>query len=145
MAAATSVKLTISSRIKLVDLVHAASEKMAEVAGFDSDDALNVGLAVRETVVNAINHGNEADPTRKVNIVLETIEDGLRARIRDQGKGFNHREVPDPTDPESVMRTSGRGLLLVRAFVDDIKFRHRKGRGMEVTLVKCRRRDDRRQ
>lgn len=144
MAALTTVKLVISSEIRLVDLVHSASEKMAEVAGFDSDEALNVGLAVRETVVNAINHGNEADPSRKVNIFLETIENGMRARIRDQGHGFKAGEVPDPTDGEHLMQTSGRGLLLVRAFVDEIKFRFKKDRGMEVTLIKCIRPDKRR-
>lgn len=136
MAGTTSVKLVISSDIRLVDLVHSASEKMAEVAGFDSDDALNVGLAVRETVVNAINHGNQADPDRKVNIILETKNYGIKARVRDQGSGFEEIDVPDPTSEDYLLKTSGRGLLLVRAFVDDVKFKVMQDRGMEVTLVK---------
>ena len=136
MSASTSVRLVISSDIRLVDLVHSASEKMAEVAGFSSDEALNVGLAVRETVVNAINHGNQADPNRKVNILLETRKYGIKACVRDQGIGFEAGEVPDPTDDDYLLKTSGRGLLLVRAFVDDVKFNFKKDRGMEVTLVK---------
>ena len=76
MGQSTSVKLVIPSHVRLSDLVHAAAEKMAEVAGFDDDDALNVGLAVRETVVNAITHGNANDPDRHVTIRLDATDDG---------------------------------------------------------------------
>ncbi len=81
MAAGTSVKLVIPSEIRLIDLVHAASEKVAELAGFDADDALNVGLAVREAVINAMLHGNKRDPGLKVSVTLTWDEKGLRARV----------------------------------------------------------------
>src|SRR3972149_2425830 len=58
MALATSVKLSMASELRLVDLVHEASHKMAELAGFEEDVALNVALAVREAVINAVTHGN---------------------------------------------------------------------------------------
>jgi serine/threonine-protein kinase RsbW len=138
MGPPTSVSLVVPSQIRLVDLVHAASEKMAEVAGFEADEALNVGLAVRETVVNAITHGNKGDPERSVTIRLEADDNGLRVTIQDQGDGFDPDAMPDPTAGDNLLQTSGRGILLCRAFVDDLKFRFLKGKGMEVTLTKNR-------
>ena len=135
MAAATSVKLVISSQVKLVDLVHAASEKMAEVAGFDADEALNVGLAVREAVINAIIHGNRQAPDKQVEITLTASKHELTATVRDHGDGFDPDGTPDPTDDPNRLMTSGRGLLLIRAFVDDVEFKQRK-QGMELILRK---------
>jgi serine/threonine-protein kinase RsbW len=140
-AAATSVKLVIPSDVKLVDLVHSASEKLAELAGFDADDGLNVGLAVREAVINAIVHGNREDPELEVRVTFTAGGDGLEARVRDQGEGFDPSRTPDPTEGDQVLRTSGRGLLLMRAFVDEVEFRRHRDNGMEITLTKNSRRN----
>jgi serine/threonine-protein kinase RsbW len=138
MAAGTSVKLVISSEIRLIDLVHAASEKMAELAGFAEDEALNVGLAVREAAINAVLHGNRQDPSRKVSVTLEGDEQGLRATVRDEGEGFDPKTAADPTEGANRLRTSGRGLLLMQAFVDEVRFRRSRGGGTEVTMTKRR-------
>jgi len=135
-AAATSVKLVLPSEIKLVDLVHSAAEKMAELAGFDADEGLNVGLAVREAVINAIVHGNRENRELTVDVTLTANGGSLTARIRDRGDGFDPDEAPDPTDDPNLLRTSGRGLLLMRAFVDSVAYRRRRDRGMEITLTK---------
>jgi len=135
-AAATSVRLVIPSDIKLVDLVHSAAEKMAEVAGFDPDEALNMGLAVREAVINAMVHGNKLDPGLKVHLTFTANGGSLAATVRDCGGGFDPRAMPDPTKDPNLLRTSGRGLLLMRAFVDGVAFRRRGDRGMEITLTK---------
>jgi serine/threonine-protein kinase RsbW len=136
MPGATSVKMSIASEVRLVDLVHEASHKMAELAGFDEDEALNVALAVREAVINAILHGNRQDPARSVDLTLRANGKGLTVRIADHGEGFDPERAQDPTSGDARLRTSGRGLLLIRAFVDEVKFKRRKGRGMEITLVK---------
>ena len=136
MPAATTVKLVISSEVRLVDVVHSASETMAGIAGFDEDDALNVGIAVREAVINAMLHGNRMDPARKVEVNLQARPRSIRARIRDQGSGFDLAATPDPTVGDNLMRSSGRGLLVMRAFVDRVDFKFVGGRGMEVTLLK---------
>jgi serine/threonine-protein kinase RsbW len=138
MASATTVRLVISSEVRLVDVVHTASEAMAGIAGFDEDDALNVGIAVREAVINAIIHGNKRDPARKVDVNLWARAGSIRARVRDQGVGFDHAATPDPTAGDNLMRSSGRGILVIRAFVDSVDFKFREGRGMEVTLQKKR-------
>jgi serine/threonine-protein kinase RsbW len=137
-AAETSVKIIIPSEIKLVDLVHSASEKMAELAGFDAEEGLNVGLAVREALINAIVHGNGEDPELEVDITFTARKQGLEACVADQGGGFDPDATPDPTAGANVLKTTGRGLLLIRAFVDDVAFNRRPGRGMEVTLIKNR-------
>ena len=136
-AAATSVRLVFSSEIRLVDLAHAAAEKMAEVVGLDADEALNVGLAAREAVINAIVHGNRRQPARKVHMTITGEPRRLRVTVRDHGLGFDPDREPDPTDEDNLLNTSGRGLLLMRAFVDEVRFRRRPGGGLEVTLIKA--------
>jgi serine/threonine-protein kinase RsbW len=136
MAAATTVRLVLSSEFRLVDIVHAASEHMAGVAGFGEDDALNVGIAVREAVINAIRHGNRMEASRKVDVLLRVRPMSITARIRDEGEGFDPAATPDPTAETNLLQTSGRGILLIRAVVDDVDFQYREGRGMEVTLTK---------
>jgi serine/threonine-protein kinase RsbW len=136
--AATTVRLTLESDVRLVDIVHSASETMAHLAGFDEDDALNVGIAVREAVINAMRHGNQADRAKKVGVVLQATGNSVKARVKDQGVGFDPHATADPTAGDNVLNTSGRGLLLIRAFVDKVDFKFREGRGMEVTLFKKR-------
>jgi len=138
MASATTVRLVISSEVRLVDVVHTASEAMAGIAGFDEDDALNVGIAVREAVINAIIHGNKRDPARKVDVSLEARVGSIRAQVLDEGAGFDQAATPDPTAGDNLMRSSGRGILVIRAFVDRVDFKFHEGRGMEVTLEKTR-------
>ena len=135
---ATTVKLVISSEVRLVDVVHTASETLAGIAGFEEDDALNVGIAVREAVINAIRHGNRMDPSRKVEVSLQARPRSIQARVRDQGAGFDALATPDPTVGDNLMRSSGRGILVMRAFVDSVDFKFLEGRGMEVTLKKNR-------
>jgi serine/threonine-protein kinase RsbW len=120
----------------MIDLIHMAAEKVAHMAGFDEDESLNIGLAVREGAINAIVHGNGSDPELEVNITLTANEEGFSARITDEGEGFDPDAAPDPTEKDNLLATSGRGLLLMRAFVDDIVYSRRASRGMEVTLTK---------
>ncbi len=139
MAAETSVKMVIASDVRLVDVVHGAAERVAGIAGFSEEDALSAALAVREAVINAVKHGNASDPELPVEVVLATSGDGFRATVRDRGRGFDPDATPDPTVEGNRLRTNGRGLLLIRAFVDEIRFRYVEGQGMEVELIKKRR------
>ena len=136
MATKTSVKLVIPSEIRLIDLVHVASEKMAEVLGFEPDEALNVGLAVREAVINAMLHGNKKNPDLLVTVSMAAEKGCLVTKVSDQGNGFKRDEAPDPTDRANLLRNSGRGLLLMEAFVDNVTFRSLRGGGTQVTMIK---------
>jgi serine/threonine-protein kinase RsbW len=136
MGAGTSVVLVIPSEVRLIDLVHAASEKMAEIVGFDEDEALNVGLAVREAVINAMLHGNQQDPALEVRITLTGEGDRLTATVADQGSGFEPGATPDPLAAANQLKESGRGLLLIQAFVDEVEFRNPPEGGTEIRMVK---------
>ncbi len=136
MAAGIRINLVIPSEVRLVDVAHSASEKMAELAGFDADEALNIGLAVREAVINAMLHGNRQDPALNVDLTLAVIQDGLEATVRDRGAGFDPDGTPDPTKGNNIMRTSGRGLLLIRAFVDKVEFEEPTDGGTLIKMTK---------
>lgn len=136
MAAGIRVNLVIPSEVRLVDVAHSATEKMAEMAGFDADEALNIGLAVREAVINAMLHGNGQDPTLDVGLTLTMNRDGLVATVCDHGNGFDPDSTPDPTEGDNVMRSSGRGLLLIRAFVDEVEFDKSADGGTIIKMTK---------
>ena len=136
MAAGIRINLVIPSEVRLVDVAHSATEKMAELAGFDADEALNIGLAVREAVINAMLHGNKQDSSLNVDLTLAVIQDGLEATVRDRGAGFDPDGTPDPTEGDNILRTSGRGLLLIRAFVDQVEFEAPTGGGTLIKMTK---------
>ena len=130
------VRLRLGSRIGYVDLVHEMAEELARGARFDKGDALNIGLAVREAVINAIKHGNRMDESKTVEVEFETDEGRIRVRVRDEGPGFDWDRPVDPLDRENVFRPNGRGIFFMKHFVDRVAFLHRPGKGTEVLLEK---------
>lgn len=132
----TCARLTLPSDPRWADLVHAAAEKMALTVGFTEDAALDLGLAAREAAINACRHGNQCDALKPVRVELVRIPEGLRVDVRDYGGGFDPASTPDPTEPGQRMKTSGRGLLIMRAFVDELQFEYDPSEGMTVTMIK---------
>jgi serine/threonine-protein kinase RsbW len=94
-------------------------------------------MAVREATVNAVYHGNQYDPSKKITVGFENQGTELVVKITDQGKGLNPADIPDPLAPENLLRGSGRGIFLIRAFMDEVHFRPLHP-GTEITLVKRR-------
>ena len=125
-----------------MDLIHAISDQVAALVGFGADEILNLGLAVREAAINAIKHGNRLDPRKRVRIVFEFDSHGMSVSIRDRGQGFDENAVKDPTLPENLFQSSGRGLLLMKAFVDKVEVHGKNGKGAEVHLYKGLRETD---
>lgn len=130
------IELTMNSRVDLANLVHATSDEVCRLAGLDEDATLNLGLALREATINAVKHGNKMHEGKKVNITFDLVRDRLEVRVRDQGEGFDFQEEEDPRLPENLDKTSGRGLFLMRNFVDEVRFAHREGVGTTVNLIK---------
>lgn len=130
------VKLRLGSRIAYVDLVHEVAEDLARAARFSKSAALNIGLAVREAVINAIKHGNRMDATKTVEVAFEERPDVFRVRVRDEGPGFDWDKTGDPRAEENIYRTSGRGIFFMKHFVDRVAFLRRRGKGTEVVLEK---------
>lgn len=108
----------------------------AAKAGFDDDDQHQIGMAVRECAVNAVVHGNRYNKNKKIHLEISRSPDGLTVVIGDEGDGFDMNSLPDPLAPENLLRQSGRGLLLIRTFMDDFDLHPRPGGGTEVRLVK---------
>jgi len=115
--------------------VEAAAEKLAEEAGLDEDERFRVTMAVREAAVNAVLHGNDYDPAKQITASFENTGSSLVITVADQGKGLNPETIPDPLAPENLLRGTGRGIFLIRSFMDEVHFRQLHP-GTELTLVK---------
>jgi serine/threonine-protein kinase RsbW len=115
--------------------VEAAAEKLASEAGLDEDECFRVTMAVREAAVNAVLHGNEYDPAKQITASFENTGTDLIFKVCDQGKGVDPDTLPDPLAPENLLRGTGRGIFLIRSFMDEVHFRQLHP-GTELTLVK---------
>ena len=93
-------------------------------------------MAVREAAVNAVLHGNAYDPNKKMMVSFENTGQSLVIKVRDQGKGLDPSTVPDPLAPENLLKSSGRGIFLIRNFMDDVKLQRAPEGGMEIRMVK---------
>jgi serine/threonine-protein kinase RsbW len=135
-----TVRLQIPSNFELLDVVQVASDRLAVLAGLDEDAIHWIGVAVRESVINAIKHGNRGDQRKLVTVefsiapVMDPTE--FIVRVLDQGEGFDPQEVADPLAPENILKSSGRGIFFMRSFMDDVVLRRASEGGMEVRMVK---------
>ena len=129
-------KLELPSRLESVEVAAEAAARFAEKNDFDETARYAIGMAVRESVANAVKHGNLLDETKQVEVTFESLDQGLEITIRDFGKGFAVEEIPDPTNPENLLKASGRGILFMRSFMDEVEwFNHAEG-GMIVKMLK---------
>ncbi len=131
------VSYTLDSTLETVNRIEQTAELFALRAGFDEDTVLNITMAVREAAVNAVLHGNAYSAEKRVTATFETSPEALIIRISDQGTGLNPDSIPDPLAPENILRGSGRGIFLIRAFMDEVNFRQLHP-GTELTLTKRR-------
>lgn len=126
----------ISSALDNLDLVQALTDCITGYMNFDEDSAHWIGMSVRESVTNAIQHGNKLDMSKKVDIRFEIASDKLSIIVRDQGNGFNADEIPNPLDAGNLLKPSGRGIFYIRTFMDEVEFKPLSQGGMEVCMVK---------
>ena len=129
------VSYTLESTLDTVNSAEETASKLASEAGFDDEEVMKIGMAVREAAVNAVLHGNAYDPSKKVTIAFERTPSDLVITIRDQGKGLDPDKIPDPLAPENLLKTSGRGIFLIRSFMDEVEI-HPSQTGTEIKLVK---------
>jgi serine/threonine-protein kinase RsbW len=135
------VVLEISSAVETLKLVDQVSEHFAGMAGLDEDAVHAFGVAVREAAANAIKHGNACDRFKRVHIEFDLPRGNgrlyVRVRVRDQGAGFDLSCVPDPLAPTNLSVASGRGMFLMRSFMDDVTVRPAPSGGTEVVMLKA--------
>jgi serine/threonine-protein kinase RsbW len=129
------VSYTLDSTLESVDSAEQTASRIAAESGFDEDVVMQISMAVREAAVNAVLHGNAYDPEKKVKLDFERTGNDLVITIRDQGKGMDLSKIPNPLAPENLLKTSGRGLFLMRSFMDAVEIRPTQT-GTELKLIK---------
>jgi serine/threonine-protein kinase RsbW len=127
--------IRLNSTMDSVSEVEAMAEKLAGEAGLDEDASFHVTMAVREAAVNAVLHGNEYDPDKHISFSYQNTGHDLVFVITDEGRGVDPEQLPDPRDPENLLRGTGRGIFLIRSMMDEVHFRQLHP-GTELTLVK---------
>jgi len=130
------IEVTIGSTLEYLDLVQTLTDCITDFMGFDEDTAHWIAMSVRESVTNAIQHGNKLDQSKKVDIRFEVGPSQLDISVTDQGPGFNADQLPNPLDPENLLKPSGRGIFYIRSFMDQVEFKQLSNGGMEVHMTK---------
>ena len=134
------VRLEFTSTFEMLDFVQVVSDHLARGVGLDEDSMHWVSVAIRESVINAIKHGNHGDAGKRVFFEFETATRAdvpeLAIRVRDQGEGFDPEQVANPLDEENLLKSSGRGIFLIRNFMEDVQLRRAPEGGMEIRMVK---------
>lgn len=130
------VERFLESTLDSVDNAEEIAVGVAKRAGFDEDDLLKIGMAVRESMVNAVVHGNRYNVNKKVRFSVTKNSERLTMRVADEGEGFDFEHLPDPLAPENLLRSSGRGIFLIRSFMDELQIHRLEPGGTEFVLVK---------
>lgn len=140
MSRGNSVQLDFRSTFDMLDFVQVVSDHIGRMAGLDDESLHWVGVAVRESVINAIRHGNANDERKRVYVEFTPLNDdtppGIAIRVRDEGHGFDPSTLPNPLAPENLLKASGRGIFLIRSFMDEMVLQRAPQGGMEVLMVK---------
>jgi serine/threonine-protein kinase RsbW len=133
------VRLEFTGLFEMLEVVQAVSDRITHRAGLDEDASQWVGVAISEAVANAIKHGNRNDPTKRVFVEFETrlaAAPELSIRVRDQGEGFDPDATADPLAAANLLKPSGRGIFLIRNFMDDVRLQATPEGGMEIQMIK---------
>jgi serine/threonine-protein kinase RsbW len=106
---------------------------VVQKCGYSEEAVFAIKLSLEEALINAIKHGNKLDPTKKVYIEAKVDSRKMQITIEDEGPGFDRSSVPDPTADENLCKCSGRGILLIEAYMDSVKWTNH---GRRVTMLK---------
>ena len=134
------VRIELPSSFELLDLVQIVSDRMSTIAGMEEDAIHWVSVAVRESVINAIKHGNKEDRDKHVTVEFQLSPrerpENFVVEVLDEGEGFNPDEVANPLEAENVLKSSGRGIFFMKSFMDDVTMARRPEGGMSVRMSK---------
>src|SRR4026209_31551 len=140
MTSGNNVRIDFHSSLGMLDFVQMISEYVARTVGLDDDSVHWVTVAVRESVVNAIKHGNCFDVQKRVHIEFTSLEDsgapGIAILSRAEGCGFDPAAIADPLAAENLLKANGRGIFMMRTFMDEMTFQRSEEGGMQVRMVK---------
>lgn len=135
-ADARTVRLDIASRIEMLDMVQAVLNHLCGVVGFNEEAIHYMSVAIRESVVNAMKHGNKLDEGKRVTLEFVLQAGALEVKVQDEGAGFDPALVPDPVAEENLLKAYGRGIFFMKSFMDDVVYSFPEQGGTTVTMVK---------
>jgi serine/threonine-protein kinase RsbW len=130
------LETTLETQVESVNLAEEMCLRVAEAAGFGEEDCYRIGMSVREGVINAFHYGNQERVDRKIHLCVELTAEKLVIHVMDEGKGFRLSEVADPLAEENLLSTSGRGIFLMRSFMDEFDVVQGRTGGAEVIMSK---------
>jgi serine/threonine-protein kinase RsbW len=130
--------ISFSSSFDFMDTSHELVEQVLQLAQFAEDDIYWLTIAAREAIANAIKHGNKLNPSKKVYVDLSLVDEKFIMKVRDEGEGFNLDDVPDPRNPENLLKDKGRGIYYIRTFMDEVNYEITPGEGTTLTMIKNR-------
>lgn len=130
------LEVTLETQVESVNLAEEMCLRVAEAAGFGEDDCYRIGMSVREGVINAFHYGNQEKPEKRIFLAVDLTADKMTIHVVDEGKGFNLADVPDPLAEENLLSTSGRGIFLMRAFMDEFDVVTGRNGGAEIVMSK---------
>jgi len=130
------LEVTLETQVESVNLAEEMCLRVAEAAGFGEDECYRIGMSVREGVINAFHYGNQERPEKKIHLAVDLSADKMTIHVLDEGKGFNLADVPDPLAEENLLSTSGRGIFLMRAFMDEFDVVTGQNGGAEIVMSK---------
>jgi serine/threonine-protein kinase RsbW len=129
-------EVTLETQVESVNVAEEMCLRVAEAAGFGEDDCYRIGMSVREGVINAFHYGNQERPEKKIHLAVDLTPDKMIIHVLDEGKGFDLSCVPDPLAQENLLSTSGRGIFLMRAFMDEFNVVPGRTGGAEIIMSK---------
>lgn len=133
-----TVKLDVATRLEMLDIAQTVLTQVCTIVGFEDETAHYLAVAVRESVVNAMKHGNGQDESKRVKIQFTLLDQALEVRVEDEGPGFKPQEVPDPLAPENLLKAYGRGIFFMKQFMDEVTYEFPARGGTVVRMVKRR-------
>src|ERR1051326_3186953 len=131
-----TIALTINSSFKFTELVASVTDSITQIVGFGEEEAHWISLSVRESVINAIKHGNKLNSDKQVDVEFVIGEDEITIYVRDYGEGFDPESIPNPLDPTNLLNPSGRGIFYMRTFMDEVNFSNHPQGGTIVKMQK---------
>ena len=130
------LEVTLDTNVESVNLAEEMCLRVAEASGFGEDECYRIGMAVREGVINAFHYGNQEKPEKKIHLAIDLSTERMVIHVMDEGKGFKLVDVPDPLAEENLLSTSGRGIFLMKAFMDEFDVVAGRTGGAEVIMAK---------
>src|ERR1044072_3903218 len=122
-----SFELTIPSRLDQMEVLHQLSEQAVKEYRLSDELAHWIELTISESMINAIQHGNKADPNKTARLQISSNGDAIEIIVEDEGNSFSLGRFADPTDQATLLKPSGRGILIIRSFMDEVDCSPREG------------------